>query len=304
MQIRVVDPSADPPPPARRSPWPSCLLAVLVFFFIAVSARLALQLNEVCLPFLPWEQRTRRTFRVDVTPLAALSLPAGLALPEADRTISLLTSGDSLAEPWFLVGEVSVHLWRYPAEAAEPAVIGCDGAMIEERKDGVARLYCVAVAQEQVDESGCGAGVFDSSVTLRKGNVYVNLLNTADPTPDGSSESTALRTVVGIWERRIEAGNAGEFYPGEYVFEQWCSRCHAAGQAPGLQGLYLSPVLLDTGAQLTADESYLRQSIQQPAAHTVQGYPPGSMPALQQMPNAWRLEQSLGELIVYLENLR
>ena len=63
---------------------------------------------------------------------------------------------------------------------------------------------------------------------------------------------------------------------GEKSFQQYgCSMCHradAAGRGPNLIGVFGKPVLLDDGRTVTADESYVRESILNPGAKIVSGF--------------------------------
>lgn len=64
---------------------------------------------------------------------------------------------------------------------------------------------------------------------------------------------------------------------GRVLFERMgCSGCHgpqSAVKAPSLAGIYGRPVPVDGGHFVTADESYLRDSILLPSQHVVDGYP-------------------------------
>lgn len=54
-----------------------------------------------------------------------------------------------------------------------------------------------------------------------------------------------------------------------------CHQCHDRGdreRCPSLEGLFGQPVRLATGEEVIADESYLRESIVEPAAKVVAGY--------------------------------
>lgn len=61
-----------------------------------------------------------------------------------------------------------------------------------------------------------------------------------------------------------------------------CVGCHslsgAAGAGPSFKGTAGGMVTLDTGKTVTADDSYLEQSITDPDADIVKGYHPGIMP--------------------------
>jgi cytochrome c oxidase subunit 2 len=63
---------------------------------------------------------------------------------------------------------------------------------------------------------------------------------------------------------------------GEKSFQQYgCSMCHradAAGRGPNLTGVFGRAVLLDDGRTVTADESYVRESILNPGAKIVSGF--------------------------------
>ncbi|GAC1668037.1 MAG: cytochrome c oxidase subunit II [Candidatus Acidiferrum sp.] len=71
---------------------------------------------------------------------------------------------------------------------------------------------------------------------------------------------------------------------GERLFsDKACITCHLSdgkGRAPSLNGVYGGKVLLADGSTVTADESYIRESILQPAAKIVAGYQP-LMPTFQ-----------------------
>lgn len=80
-----------------------------------------------------------------------------------------------------------------------------------------------------------------------------------------------------------------------------CSGCHSAGSAvpaPALEGLYGKRVPMAGGALALADESYLRDSILQPAKTVPAGYQP-VMPSFQGVIP----EGELHDLIAYLKSL-
>lgn len=85
--------------------------------------------------------------------------------------------------------------------------------------------------------------------------------------------------------------------------EAGCTACHSTDGSrlvgPTLQGIYNQPVELTTGESVTADENYLRESIMDPQASIVAGYPP-SMPTY-----AGRLnDQQIDGLIDYIKSLQ
>jgi protein SCO1/2 len=78
-----------------------------------------------------------------------------------------------------------------------------------------------------------------------------------------------------------------------------CAGCHAAGaMARPLGGLYGTRVALEDGSSVVADAAYLKESIVDPTAKLVAGYPP-SMPSYRATLDPPRL----GALVRYLESL-
>jgi cytochrome c oxidase subunit 2 len=90
---------------------------------------------------------------------------------------------------------------------------------------------------------------------------------------------------------------------GETLFHQvGCSGCHsptATIHAPSLSGLYGKPVALQTGAIVTADRQYLRDSILLPNKDIAAGFAP-VMPTYQGQLN----EEQVNELLAYLISLK
>ncbi|HBB87451.1 MAG TPA: cytochrome c oxidase subunit II [Blastocatellia bacterium] len=84
------------------------------------------------------------------------------------------------------------------------------------------------------------------------------------------------------------SGNAGQQSPavaGQLLYQSLgCVSCHGAngegGRGPGLVGLFGRKVDLTNGQSLTADESYVRESIENPQAKIVAGFGP-IMPTFQ-----------------------
>lgn len=69
---------------------------------------------------------------------------------------------------------------------------------------------------------------------------------------------------------------------GEKLFHQYgCANCHhfeSQGRCPNLRNLYMHPVQISTGQTVTADDSYIRESILDPNAKIVYGFAPNIMP--------------------------
>lgn len=85
-----------------------------------------------------------------------------------------------------------------------------------------------------------------------------------------------------------------------------CASCHSVDGSrlvgPTWKDLYGSEVRLDDGSTETADDTYLRESILQPSAKTVEGYPPGLMETVIK-PGSVSDEQ-VASLIAYIKTLR
>ncbi len=79
-----------------------------------------------------------------------------------------------------------------------------------------------------------------------------------------------------------------------------CLACHSVtgnpGVGPTFKGLYGKLETLSDGSQVKVDETYLRESITQPGARSVRGYPP-SMPAIP------LTESELNELVATIKEL-
>jgi cytochrome c oxidase subunit 2 len=87
---------------------------------------------------------------------------------------------------------------------------------------------------------------------------------------------------------------------GEQLFQQLaCNTCHVTdgtGRGPSLAGVFGSPVKLETGQTVNADESYIRESILNPQLKIVAGYQP-LMPTFQGLIN----EEGVMSLIEYVK---
>ena len=120
--------------------------------------------------------------------------------------------------------------------------------------------------------------------------------------------------VMGGWVTVMEpdeyaawlAGSSGTGDPiaeGEKLFEQLaCSTCHlpdGKGRGPSYNGLYGSKVRLADGTTVTADDTYLRESILQPNAKIVAGFQP-VMPSFQGLVT----EDQILALTAYIRSLK
>ena len=83
--------------------------------------------------------------------------------------------------------------------------------------------------------------------------------------------------------------------------EQACNTCHGdqpGARGPSLVGLFGKKVRTQTGQEVLVDEAYLRESIVNPQARLVAGYPP-IMPTFQGLIS----EEGLLQLIAYIKSL-
>lgn len=88
---------------------------------------------------------------------------------------------------------------------------------------------------------------------------------------------------------------------GERLFEQYgCLTCHVVDlRGPSLRDVYGNPVPLDDGRTVRADEGFLRESILNPNAKVVAGYPHNVMPVFQGQIS----EEGILQLIEYIKSL-
>lgn len=97
---------------------------------------------------------------------------------------------------------------------------------------------------------------------------------------------------------------------GKELFGQYaCATCHSvtgqAGIGPALNGIYGKQVKLEDGSTVTRDEAYLRESIVNPDAKIVAGYPKGSMlnvirPFLPEL----QKDENLSALVEYIKSVQ
>jgi cytochrome c oxidase subunit 2 len=89
---------------------------------------------------------------------------------------------------------------------------------------------------------------------------------------------------------------------GQKLFQELgCATCHrpdSLARGPNLEGLFGNPVKLADGTVVTADDSYVRESIATPSAKVVAGFQP-IMPTYQGLVN----EEGLMQLVAYVRSL-
>lgn len=96
------------------------------------------------------------------------------------------------------------------------------------------------------------------------------------------------------------AGLTGDVSKGKQLSAQ-CIACHSIDGStivgPTWKGLYGHEVTLEDGSTVTADSDYIAESIRDPNAKIVQGFPP-VMP-----PFAYLSDQDIADLIAYIKTL-
>jgi cytochrome c oxidase subunit 2 len=105
------------------------------------------------------------------------------------------------------------------------------------------------------------------------------------------------------WLSGSSGAEGNPIVAGEKLFsDRACATCHSAdgtGRAPSLNGVYGAKVLLADGSTITADDSYIRESILQPNAKIVAGYQP-LMPTFQ----GQLTEEQILALMAYVRSLQ
>lgn len=88
--------------------------------------------------------------------------------------------------------------------------------------------------------------------------------------------------------------------------QRGCISCHTSdgsgGVGPTWKGLYMSRVTLSDGRTVTADDGYLRRSMTDPSADTVEGFPAGVMERVIR-PGSLS-DEEVEALIAYIKSLR
>jgi cytochrome c oxidase subunit II len=80
----------------------------------------------------------------------------------------------------------------------------------------------------------------------------------------------------GDYQRWLNSGVTGTTMAeqGESLYHQYgCITCHGTGKGPAFAGLYGKPVKLSDGQTVIANDAYIRESILDPSAQIVNGYP-------------------------------
>jgi len=125
----------------------------------------------------------------------------------------------------------------------------------------------------------------------------------------GTRHSNMIGTIVVLEPAAFQAWLAGGASggslasAGEKLFQDLaCVTCHKAdsgARGPNLVGVFGRPVALQDGSTVTADETYIRESIVAPSAKVVAGYQP-IMPTFQGLVS----EEQLLQLVAYVRTLK
>jgi len=91
---------------------------------------------------------------------------------------------------------------------------------------------------------------------------------------------------------------------GQKIYATRCAVCHQTSDqrlvGPGFKGLFGKEHMMESGEMVVADENYIRESILNPNAKIVKGYPKGQMPTF-----AGQLdEQEIMGIIEYIKTLK
>jgi cytochrome c oxidase subunit 2 len=125
----------------------------------------------------------------------------------------------------------------------------------------------------------------------------------------GTRHSNMIGTIVVLEPAAFQAWLGGGVSggslasAGEKLFQDLaCVTCHKAdsgARGPNLVGVFGRPVALQDGSTVTADETYIRESIVAPSAKVVAGYQP-IMPTFQGLVT----EEQLLQLVAYVRTLK
>ena len=142
------------------------------------------------------------------------------------------------------------------------------------------------------DPAGMVRGVYDSNEQTSLRQLAVDALTLAGTPPKDGNVQAAN------WPSRPASALASS--PDATFYARCgCLACHAQGRvAPPLEGLFGRAVLLDDGSTVIADEAYLRESLLDPNAKVVAGYP-RLMPSYQDQLTPSEIDR----LVCYVESL-
>lgn len=141
-------------------------------------------------------------------------------------------------------------------------------------------------------------GVYSVVCTELCGTSHANMVAPAKVVP---------RAEFDTWVQQQQAlANASPEIRGQKVAQQFaCSGCHSIDGSklvgPTWKGLFGHTVEFTDGTTATVDEAYLRESILEPGAHVVEGYPDNVMP--RDLTTRMK-EKQIDDVIAYIKTLK
>ncbi len=217
----------------------------------------------------------------DLTREYALAGPAWLAafLPSAGGWPTAAAVRTQLANPQLQAAEsiasMDAYLQKYPGAADRiERRGGTDSRMpnLPFSKDEVGQLIAYLKYTSAMHTEG-----WPPKVQVQGMDRRLRLAHGADAVP-----TTAVLTGVAA-VKPPEAMAEPAVVGAQLAKDYGCVACHAPDTkrlvGPGWGGLYGGNVKLADGSSVLADDAYLSESIRQPDAQIVEGFPPGVMPA-------------------------
>lgn len=137
------------------------------------------------------------------------------------------------------------------------------------------------------------AGVIGSAFEGDARNAASTPETSGTASPVGSPAASPVGSPVAL---------AGDVAAGKSLAVQ-CLSCHSIDGSPMVgptwKGLYGHEVELEDGSQVIADEAYLYESITDPGAKIVKGFPAGAMPPYGSILS----DQNIADIIAYIRSL-
>lgn len=169
---------------------------------------------------------------------------------------------------------IDAYLQKYPGAATRIERRGGGTTLMPNlplSKDEIGQLIAYLKYTSAVNTEGwppkVEAGALDHRLQLAHGSMA--MVQAASATAEAGPPPTAAGDPAALGAQLVK--------------DYGCVACHASDDkklvGPGWGGLHGSSVSLADGSKVTADDAYLVESIRQPNAKIVAGYPPGVMPA-------------------------
>ena len=198
-----------------------------------------------------------------------------------------------------MISQDVIHSFFVPAFRVKQDVLPMyfTSLWFEATKTGIFKLHCSVYC-------GKDHSVMGGKVIVLEPAEYEKWLNSGTgmltPLPMQAGVLGAATDSIPVSTTPLKGNAVAE---GQKLFEYFaCATCHhkdQTGQCPTLYGVYGSKVALQDGSTVLADDNYLRESILNPLAKIVAGYPPV-------MPNfSGRVsEEQILQLLAYIKSLR